>query len=90
MRHKYRITMRTRDIFNFTVAVMVKQYDTSPEVLKIYDSADGQLIDLVLTLTTKERMVIGVALDDYILRINKIDENGKDVNFADWMVKGWL
>lgn len=90
MKRHYKITLRTADIFNFTTAVVVKQYCPNPVILKAYNSTDGQLIDLWITCTPKERLIIGVALDDYILRMIPTNENAKELSFMERMWQGWI
>lgn len=90
MKRNYKITIRTRDIFNFTTAVAIKQYDPSPEILAFYDSKDGQLVDLKIRCTLNERVVIGVALSDYILRIVEIDIRNKELTLGERMIRGWV
>ena len=49
MKRFYKITIRTRDIFNFTTAVVIKQYDTQPFIFATHNSKEGQLVDLMIS-----------------------------------------
>lgn len=90
MKRTYKATLKTRDIFNFTTAVMLKQYDPNPTIIGTYDSKEGQLVDLKISCTRNERLVIGVALSDYILRFVEIDENNKEMALWERILKGWM
>lgn len=83
MKRYYKITIRTRDIFNFTTSVVIKQYDTQPFILDIHDSKDGQLVDLRISCTQNERLILGVALKDYILRIVPCNIAGVELSFLE-------
>jgi hypothetical protein len=86
----YKITIRTRDIFNFTTSVVIKQYDSSPEIIGFYDSKEGQLVDLRVKCTFNERLILSVALSDYILRMVEIDSRNKEITLRERMVRGWM
>ena len=83
MKRYYKITIRTRDIFNFTTAVVVKQYDPNPLILAAYNSEDGQLVDLRIHCTYNEKVIISVALKDYILRMVPVTASGRDLTFME-------
>lgn len=90
MKRNYKITIRTSDIFNFTTAVAIKQYDPNPEILAFYNSKEGQLLDIKIRCTLNERIVIGVALNDYILRIVELNSWDKEITLGERMIKGWI
>ena len=83
MKRYYKVTLRTRDIFNFTTSVVIKQYDPNPVIFSTYDSKDGQLVDLRINCTANEKIVISVALKDYILRMIPVDANGRDLDLIE-------
>lgn len=80
MKRYYKITLRTRDIFNFTTSVMIKQYDPNPTIMSVYESQDGQLVDLKIQCTCNEKIVISVALKDYILRMVPIGSDNRELD----------
>lgn len=90
MKRHYKMTIKTADLFNFTTSVVIRQYDARPKILKVYESTDGQLIDLWIYCTPKERLVIGVALDDYILRLVPTNENARELSFGERLWQGWI
>ena len=79
-RQYYKITLHTRDIFNFTTAVLIRQYDHNPEILSVYDSEEGQLVDLKVCCTANEMLIMKVSLADYILRVVKIGSNNRELS----------
>jgi len=79
----YKVTIRTRDLFNFTTSAMIKQYDTNPFIFAAHNSKDGQLVDLRISCTQNERLIIGVALKDYILRIVPVAADGRELSFME-------
>lgn len=83
MKRFYKITIRTRDIFNFTTAVVIKQYDTQPFIFATHNSKEGQLVDLIIACTLNEKLIISVSLKDYILRIVPVSEEGKELSFME-------
>lgn len=83
MKRYYKITIRTRDIFNFTTAVVIKQYDPNPKILAVSNSKDGQLVDLRVHCTYNEKIIISVALKDYILRMVPVTADGGDLTFME-------
>ena len=90
MKRIYKVTLKTRDIFNFTTAVMLKQYEPNPTIIGTYESKEGQLVDLKISCTRNEKLVIGVALSDYILRFVEIDENNKELDLIERIFRGWM
>lgn len=90
MKRTYKVTLKTRDIFNFTTAVMLKQYDPNPTIIGTHDSKEGQLSDVKITCTYNEKLIIGVALSDYILRFVEIDETNKELNLWERIFRGWI
>lgn len=90
MKKLYKMTLRTKDLFNFTTAVMVRQYDPTPQIMDAYDSDDGQLVDIQIKCTMNEKMVLSVALSDYILRIIEIDSTGKEMTLGEKLIRGWI
>lgn len=89
MKRFYKITIRTRDIFNFTTAVVIKQYDTQPFIFATHNSKDGQLVDLLISCTLNEKLIISVALKDYILRMVPVSEDGKELSLIERLVGVW-
>ena len=89
MKQFYKTTLRTRDIFNFTSAVVIRQYDPDPYILKTYNSYEGQLVDLRLHCTRNEKFIIQVALKDYILRMVPTDFEGKELSLMERMTSLW-
>jgi len=83
MKRFYKITIRTRDIFNFTTAVVIKQYDTQPFIFATHNSKEGQLVDLIIACTLNEKLIISVSLKDYILRMVPVSEEGKELSFME-------
>lgn len=90
MKKFYKITIRTRDIFNFTTSIVIKQYDPEPEIIGFYDSKEGQLVDLRIRCTFNERLVLSVALSDYILRMVEIDSRNREIRIGERMIRGWI
>ena len=89
MKRFYKVTLRTRDIFNFTTAVVIKQYDTQPFIFATHNSKDGQLVDLLISCTLNEKLIISVALKDYILRMVPVSEDGKELSLIERLVGVW-
>ena len=89
MKQFYKVTLRTRDIFNFTSAVVIKQYDPDPVIFATYNSKEGQLVDLRVSCTRNEKLVIQVALKDYILRIVPTDIDGKELSIMERIATIW-
>ena len=83
MKRYYKITIRTRDIFNFTTSVIIKQYDPDPKILAVCNSKDGQLVDLRIHCTYNEKVIISIALKDYILRMVPVAADGRDLTFME-------
>lgn len=90
MKRFYKLTLRTRDIFNFTTSVVIKQYDPEPQIIGYYNSKEGQLVDVRVHCTRNERLVLGVSLSDYILRIVEVDSRNNEVSIWENFYRGWL
>lgn len=82
MDKNFTITMFTKNLFNTMVAIAVHQVDPEPVISDYYDSPDGQLVDISMNCTFRERTIIELVLKDYILKVNK----KRDFS---WMTKGW-
>lgn len=89
MKRFYKVTIRTRDIFNFTTAVVIKQYDTQPFIFATHNSKDGQLVDLLISCTMNEKLIISVTLKDYILRMVPVSEDGKELSLMERLASIW-
>ena len=83
MKRFYKVTIRTRDIFNFTTCTLIKQYDSNPEFIQIYDSKDGQLVDLRIKCTKNEKFILSMGLGDYILRIEEINSCNENLSLME-------
>lgn len=83
MKRFYKITIQTCDIFNFTTAVVIKQYDTQPFIFATHNSKEGQLVDLMIACTLNEKLIISVALKDYILRMVPVSQDGRELSFME-------
>lgn len=83
MDKNYTITLFSRNLFNTIVAITVHQVDPNPVISDVYDSDDGQLVDVSLNCTLRERAVLQVVLKDYILKT-------KYKRDWSWLTKGWM
>ena len=82
MDKNFTITILTKNLFNTVVAIAVHQVDTEPLISDCYDSPDGQIVDISLNCTFRERTILELVLKDYILKVNK----KRDFS---WLTKGW-
>ena len=83
MDKNFTITVYTRNLFNTLFGLTINQMDPNPIISDVYDSPDGQIVDISLNCTFRERTIIELVLKDYILKVNK----KKDYS---WITKGWM
>ena len=82
MDKNFTITIFSRNLFNTLVAITVNQVDPNAVISDCYDSDDGQIVDISMHCTFRERTIVELVLKDYILKVNK----KRDFS---WMTKGW-
>ena len=86
----YRLTLPTKSLVRTIVATTINQVDSSPHIADVYDGTNGgQIVDILLEATKREKLFIEMALKDYIIRIERIPSS-KERLIADTIIKGWM
>ena len=86
----YIFKVKTKDLFSLPFAVAMKQLDHAPVIKDIYDSTEGQITELELICTRNQKIMLEVALKDYILGRPQKTYDETEQFIADWITKGWL
>ena len=86
----YILKVKTKDLFSLPVAIAMKQLDHDQIINEVYDSTEGQIVNLEIFCTRNQKIMLEVALKDYILgKVNKTHD-GTEEFIANWIIRGWV